>query len=243
MTPLWVRPGLATFLALCFTFAANLFLMQPPSRTYAPKRVEFGRASDEPATPATPNSRTIATASIEAPAAVPGFVPVVRRTPASEDRAVSEALLDSTAGDTVELTRAIQRELQAKGYESGAPDGVPGLVTRAAIMAYEADHAQPLTGEPSQGLLKQLVLGVTDGTEQQGTQSRQAEQVIRTVQQSLARLGFASGMTDGRMGEETVRAIREFEAHQGLPESGRVSGQLVARLARLAGEGRLADNR
>jgi len=32
------------------------------------------------------------------------------------------------------------------------------------------------------------------------------------------------------MGEETVRAIREFETDQHLPETGRVSGQLVARM-------------
>ena len=41
--------------------------------------------------------------------------------------------------DRSDLTRAIQRELKAKGYEAGAVDGVIGLVTRGAIMAYESD--------------------------------------------------------------------------------------------------------
>ena len=49
------------------------------------------------------------------------------------------------SGDSVELTRAVQRELKAKGYETGVVDGVAGLVTRAAIMAYEADHGLTLT--------------------------------------------------------------------------------------------------
>jgi peptidoglycan hydrolase-like protein with peptidoglycan-binding domain len=116
-------------------------------------------------------------------------------------------------------------------------DGIPGLVTRAAIMAYESDRGLPLTGEPGQSLLQNIVLGTDAGA---GQASRvepgpQAQAVIKAVQRSLAGLGFAPGPINGRLGDETARAIRKFEAAQGMKESGRISGPLIARLTRLAG--------
>ncbi len=53
----------------------------------------------------------------------------------------------------------MQRELQIRGYETGARDGVAGVMTRGAIMAYEHDHGLPLTARPSQELLKAIILG------------------------------------------------------------------------------------
>jgi peptidoglycan hydrolase-like protein with peptidoglycan-binding domain len=148
--------------------------------------------------------------------------------------------------DTGDVTRAVQRELQIRGYETGVADGVPGLMTRAAIMGFEYDHALPLTGQPSQELLKRILLGGGDRSSKRvgsNGQSAQAQSVIQSVQTSLAKLGYKPGPSKGRLTPETARAIREFEVDQALPESGRVSGPLVVRLARLAGEGRIASGR
>jgi localization factor PodJL len=60
------------------------------------------------------------------------------------------------------------------------------------------------------------------------------------VQRFLAKLGYKPGTATGKMTAETAHAIRAFEADQALPESGRVSGPLIARLGRLAGAGRVA---
>ena len=64
--------------------------------------------------------------------------------------------------------------------------------------------------------------------------SGHAEQVLRAVQQWLAALGYQPGRTDGRPGEETVKAIRDFEMDKGLVPRGRVSAELVARLSEAA---------
>ncbi len=125
-------------------------------------------------------------------------------------------------------------------------DGVPGLMTRAAIMGFEYDHGLALTGRPSQELLKRILLGGGDGASKRvGSrgQSAQAQSVIQSVQASLAKLGYKPGPINGQLTSETARAIREFEVDQALPESGRISGPLVARLARLAGEGKIASGR
>jgi peptidoglycan hydrolase-like protein with peptidoglycan-binding domain len=135
-----------------------------------------------------------------------------------------------------EVTRAIQRELQIRGYETGESDGALGLMTRAAIMAFEHDNGLPATGRPSQDLLKSILLGVNGKTADKGQKpTREAQDVIRSVQRSLTSLGYAPGETSGMMTSQTEKAIRAFEADQALPESGRVSGPLVARLGRLAG--------
>jgi peptidoglycan hydrolase-like protein with peptidoglycan-binding domain len=148
--------------------------------------------------------------------------------------------------DAADVTRAIQRELEVRGYETGGADGVVGSMTRAAIMGFEYDHGMVLTGRTSQELLKQILLGGGSArTKPIGSrgQSAEAREVIRSAQTSLAKLGYKPGHADGELTPETARAIREFEVDQALPESGRVSGPLVARLARLVSEGQIASRR
>jgi peptidoglycan hydrolase-like protein with peptidoglycan-binding domain len=142
-----------------------------------------------------------------------------------------------------EINKAVQRELARKGYDPGTQDGVPGLMTRAAIMAFEWDHGLGLTAEPSEALLQQILIQQrTPGTAGTGAQqrSRQAVQVIRTIQQSLLVLGYLQGPVDGHLGDASQRAIREFEMDNGLVPSGRISSPLLAKLARAAASGRLS---
>lgn len=244
MTPRSMKLVTITFFGLSAALLINLLSLQPTSSVRL-----AGRGSDRASTP----SLTVAA---ESDSDGKGRVRVAPREAASERkpglapaRTINLATSEPTAsaGDGPETIRAVQRELQARGYEAGTVDGVPGLVTRAAVLAYEFDHGLSLSAEPSERLLKQILLGESQPSANPGSgngeHTAQAEQVIRTVQQSLANVGYAVGKTDGRMGEETVRAIREFETDQGMPETGRVSGHLVARLARLAGQGRLTASR
>ena len=135
-----------------------------------------------------------------------------------------------------EVVKAIQLQLGQRGYEPGSSDGVIGLVTRAAIMAYEHDQGLPLTAEPSEALLRHMqgVPGARGITARAGRPQRSqgAEQIIRSVQQSLAQLGYFNGRIDGTTGEDTVRAVREYEMDVGLVLSGRISAPLIVRLAR-----------
>lgn len=234
MTVNSMRLGLAAFAVLAGAAIFNMVMLQPiggrsaATRATAVKKSEARPArTDEPPSVA---DRDVAQRHA-APRPAPEAAPAAPASPSAQD-----------------VTRAIQRELRERGYETGAVDGQPGLMTRASIMAYEHDRALPLTGEPTPQLLKLILLSappvaVSPRSPSAAEQSMQATQVIRTIQQSLMSLGYAPGKADGRLGDETVRAIREFETAQGLPETGRVSGQLVARLSRLAGQGRLATGR
>jgi hypothetical protein len=234
-----VKLQLSAFALLSGGVAANLFFLQPPTR--APGYAARG-SYDE--------SRL---AQVQ-PAAFgdPGLITGSNRTNwrgepvASQGAAPARPTATKIAipKEQSEVTRAVQRELRLRGYEPGASDGEPTLMTRAAIMGFEHDHGMRLTGNPSQALLKAILMG-GGRAKPVGSrgQSAEAEAVIRSVQGSLANLGYKPGAVSGRLTPDTARAIREFEVDQALPESGRVSGPLIARLAGLGGDGRIASGR
>ena len=149
-----------------------------------------------------------------------------------------------TAVNRAEVIRGIQRELNTRGYGTSQPDGVVGLMTRGAIMAYEYDYGLPLTAEPTQDLLSRIVLGTAGPAAHLKSQplvkTGEAESVVRSVKQCLSGLGYAPGKIDGRLSEDLIRAMRDFELDQKMPETGRISGQLVTRLMRLQGQGQAA---
>lgn len=226
MTPSAVRFAFLAFVLLTGAMATNIFVLQPPARQLAGVAPE-NRA---PASPTGWSSRHDA-----APA--PG-----RTGPAAVVRPIETGAvkpLPETA-DSSDLVRAIQRELKAKGYETGAADGVAGLVTRGAIMAYESDQQLALTAEPRPALLQHLVLGSAE-IEPADAKGRahpgpEAEAVIRAVQRAFRQLGYMTTLPDGRLNEATRRAIRKFEQDRKLKETGRISGELLAKLATVAGD-------
>lgn len=138
-----------------------------------------------------------------------------------------------------ETVRSVQKQLSAKGYQTGPVDGVPGLLTRAAVMAFQHDSKLAVTGEVSEGLLKQVIFGASpapasaDGKKQEIPEQTTA--LIKAVQQILAKMGYDPGPVDGIMGTGTRRAIRSFEEEQKIPAKGRISGRLLKELLRVTG--------
>lgn len=131
-----------------------------------------------------------------------------------------------------DMIKAIQRELQQRGYGPLAIDGVPGLATRAAIMAFEADEGMPLTAIANVSLFTAIVLGTKPTVANSGTEpSARAQDVIRATQNWLYALGYQPGPATGMMSDATRDAIRAFEASVGLKPTGRISADLVKRLA------------
>jgi peptidoglycan hydrolase-like protein with peptidoglycan-binding domain len=236
-----VKLQLVAFLLLSGGVAANIFVLQPHSWERLAGLKAQPRTALASAERFVGDTGSIGGMSGARAADRPGLAGA-----SISDQQTGGAVAVEIPKDQTDITRAVQRELQLRGYETGAADGVAGLVTRGAIMGFEFDHGMPMTGKPSQQLLKTILLGAqgraaprTGGVA--AAQSAEAESLIKSVQTSLAALGYRPGRANGRLTPETARAIREFEVDQSLPESGRLSGPLVARLTRLSAQGRVAS--
>jgi len=242
MTPRRIRLGLAVFAAITGSLALNLLVLQPAGGRKGQPHVAYRGLGDLPGQPpkgtnAGEAERARLTASVAAVAS--GLPPQVESTYPGD--AISETSSIAEFSEST-LVRDIQSALVARGYSPGDPSGRLGLVTRAAIMAFEHDQGLTLTGEPTSALLQRLTSGelALVPTQASGPPGPEAESLIRTVQQSLERLGYRPGPADGVVGAGTMAALRAFERDQGLPETGRISGLMLVRLAGLAGRGRIA---
>ena len=183
-----------------------------------------------------------------APGLTPGkpSVSVNGTTSAASPRDPSAATARTIPAQTV---RDIQSQLTARGFDTGVQDGTVTLITRASIFAFEHDAGLTLTAEPSEALLKAILLG-TAMPGQANTRPAagpQAEQLTRTVQAALISLGHlkvrASGLPAGRLDADTIRAIKAFELSERLPATGRISGPMMRRLERRAALGQLTAAR
>jgi peptidoglycan hydrolase-like protein with peptidoglycan-binding domain len=164
------------------------------------------------------------------------------KTDATAVEAMPEPLPEETDTDTV---RAIQRELVQRGFGPLTVDGMVRPETRAAIMAFEHDSRLPLTGEATSRQLERVVLGVPVAPDGAGeVRSPHAEALVRHVQRLLAARGYRPGAVDGRLGAQTVAAIRAFEADQSLaPPKGRISAGVVAKLGERPPEAKASASR
>jgi peptidoglycan hydrolase-like protein with peptidoglycan-binding domain len=141
-----------------------------------------------------------------------------------------------------QLVTAIQRELKVRGYGGGPADGILREETRKAIADYQRDHSLPISGLPSDELLRHILLGETVST---GSVAGVADPVaapqlkvdvrVKAVQQILADLGYAPGPIDGAMGSATERAVKAFQHDRKIAETGQIGRELLREIKRVTG--------
>jgi peptidoglycan hydrolase-like protein with peptidoglycan-binding domain len=242
MTPRQARVALGSFLLLAAGVTGNALYLQGGINRSADKPTPPPAPVEPQKAPSAPKASKPSKAADRAAADTPAES--LKSTQALKVRMVrvatiGEAAAEATDADTV---RAVQAELNRRGYGPLAVDGVMRAEARAAIMAFEQDHRLALTGEASQALLKQIVFGTPAAAGSPGpaeAASPHAQAVIKQAQRLLADRGYRPGAIDGRLSAETVAAIRTFETDQGLVPKGRVSAVVMERLhSGMAGGGR-----
>ena len=153
------------------------------------------------------------------------------------------AVTPAAAGPASETISAIQRELEQAGYGVGPSTGIASPVTRAAILAYETDHGLPLTADPNDDLLRTLILGAgltpEGAAPAPGRPGPEAEKLLASIRLLLTTLGYGPLPPS----QPLTGAITRFEHDRHLPESGKISAPLVARLTRLAAQGPVSATR
>jgi peptidoglycan hydrolase-like protein with peptidoglycan-binding domain len=183
-------------------------------------------------------SSTSATASLpRKPLAVPAESPAETSVSVVEPAPRPIAPRTAAKPAPAKLVKAIQRELSDRAYAVGEENGVPGLQTRAAIIAYEFDEHMPLTGEPSEAVLKALIFGQAAGKGGPGPAERfeRRRRLVTQVQEALAAMRYRSGPADGRLDEATREAIRKFENDRQLQAGGRLTERVLLELVIVTG--------
>jgi peptidoglycan hydrolase-like protein with peptidoglycan-binding domain len=220
MTPRQARIVLGMFVLLAAGITYNALYMQRSAQVVAAAgetpRASPPRKDAQPANRPRSGQETKRLAQVKPSSAKAGDGP--------------RTMPEQAGADTI---RAIQRELNERGFGPVASDGTVSTVTRAAIMSYEHDNRMPLTGEATETLLKRLVLGAP-ATQTESVagevQSPHAEALVKQVQRLLSAQGYRPGPADGRLSSDTVAAIRSFEQDQGLSPKGRISADVFSRL-------------
>lgn len=234
MSPQRAKTYARLFAALSLSVLANLLLFQPRlavrGQSAQASTQASTQASSQASQPVDPVNRLVpGTAAKTEPAA-------------SEARAMRISAIAprfDPAQQTAETIGSIQRELKDLGHYPGQIDGRGSQLMTAAMFAYQQQHGMRITAEPSEALLKLLILGRADGgpvanAGQGVAPGSAAEKLAMDIQQLLAALGYSAGR-DGRLTPELQRAIRAYETDNGLlPPTGRVTAALVAHLQRKA---------
>lgn len=143
----------------------------------------------------------------------------------------SRTLVRTSASESARVDNlgAIRRELMTRGYLTKAGEEPLDARTRAAILAFEYDHALTLTATPSEALLKSLIFETARANETGGARPMTSEAVtfIKDLQRALERVGFLKAGVSGRIDGATRSAIQAFERDRGMQSTGRVSAVLV----------------
>jgi N-acetylmuramoyl-L-alanine amidase len=124
-------------------------------------------------------------------------------------------LTDTGAVDPDQFDEALDRAVRAFQQQRGlSVDGAVGLTTYRAL-------------EEARWQLGDRLLGHVAGNVQSGDD-------VVTLQRRLLDLGFKVGRVDGRFGERTEQAVREFQRNVGVPPDGTCGPATLKALARLA---------
>jgi hypothetical protein len=238
MKPFWARLVFLGFMALASAISVNALYLQgkrPPPLAMLPASRKEVPAVQTPAAPKPADDKAVAEAgqSTPATAALGVGAPVGGATPVADNSALATAQAGAELVPT-RTTQAILRELKTRGYRPG-PNGDPA--TKAAIISAEFDHHLPLSGEPSEALLKAVLFASAKGKLGNASSDKfeKNQELVREVQAILASLGFSSVTADGAMSPGTRDAIKRFEASRKLPESGKLGERLLLEIIAVSG--------
>lgn len=139
------------------------------------------------------------------------------------DQATWERLFTSTVllrrGSTGPGVTEVQQRLAALGYPPGTADGKFGLLTEAAVRAFQSAMTMTVTGE--------VDLTTRDRLRREDTgpgavllRRGDGGSAVLALQTRLARVGLYAGALDGGYGDKTTAAVARFQTTFRLPGEG-----------------------
>ena len=134
-----------------------------------------------------------------------------------------------------QTVRELQQELQRTGYYDGDADGRAGPATRQALARFQRAQGIRPTGQldpaTSRALGLDVFVDIRPAAEPAPRQQPQVtDPVVEQAQQELEDQGIYAGDVDGVLGPRTIEAIRQFQAQQGLEQTGRLDERTLEAL-------------
>ncbi len=256
-SPREARIALCAVVVLAGAAIANVALLQNSVRERRLTQVPVGLATPAPEVRRAGGPVTLSLASLLETAPVPEQQPTATPPPAAPAPAAAPTGRVSPITQTIdrliapatepsippvapirqqELVRQIQSELTTRGYAPGPVDGGAGMLTRAAILAFEHDHGLPASAEATETMLAALRKAAPTRRPAVGANWRSPTQaataLVKSVQQQLIAAGHLTGAPSGQLDARTIAAIRSFETANDMMQTGRISAPLVAKLQR-----------
>jgi hypothetical protein len=230
MTPQRVRLTLLAIMALFLATAGNALFLQERARM--PVQTWTQRLPlEKPAAAAPAPEQT----SAPVPAPASATTPVPAPMPAVFTPPQAQPVSQPVEPPAQRLVSALQRELTQRGYTEQLQARSNGL--KFAVLAYEFDAQMPLTGEPTETLLKQILFDLNQAPH--GAFADRAEvnpRLVMAIQKALLGLGFFRGTLSARMDSWTSGAVKDFERHRGLPLTGRLNEATLLELIAYSGQ-------
>lgn len=145
-----------------------------------------------------------------------------------------------------EVIADIQRELARRSFYDGAPDGVFGPKTNAAMRDFEQASGLRPGSEPNEIFLRALTRSPAKAGQRAAASPSVASDPIAeliapsskrifAVQRALTDFGYGQFRPNGTFGPETKSAIEQFERARKLPVTGQISPRLLRELAVVTG--------
>ncbi len=125
-------------------------------------------------------------------------------------------------GDKGEKVKVLQSKLISRGYLSGSADGNFGGMTESAIKEFQMANGLEITGIADNAM--QQILFKVESVELGNMVFRVGSQgeEVKLAQTRLIELNYLKGSADGRFGNMTATAVKDYQANAGLSVTGEI---------------------
>ena len=164
---------------------------------------------------------------------------------------ISDLLQRTGTGDQVRrrsdpLVRKVQEALGAQKLYEGEVDGLNGPATRSAVQAYSDKYGLKERKDEIRAVLEHLEynrqIAEASKAATTGSTTQLTSKTIGLIQTGLAELGYDPGMVDGKMGEKTKQAIRDFQRDRSMDPTGQPTSELLSELRKVTGLTSLSES-
>jgi peptidoglycan hydrolase-like protein with peptidoglycan-binding domain len=125
------------------------------------------------------------------------------------------------------ISRA-QRTLNHRGFNAGPVDGTMDERMRSALRAFQKSENLQETGQLNPGTL--TALGIDADAVGAADPRMPTSATVREVQERLNSRGYRAGAADGRLGDATRAALRQFQRAENLEPTGKLDSRTLAAL-------------